>query len=101
MLSIGLGVPMLKFSTFCTTSCFCFQKTSKLDKETGLNTVKYEVVRHELVIDHAPVTMFEVKLNCDYGKTPWCLKAEDHHLLQATPAPPNLDVPKIPDKNQN
>lgn len=77
------------------------QKTSKLDKETGLKTVKYEVVRHELVIDHAPVTMFEVKLNCDYGKTPWCLKAEDHHLLQPTPAPPNLDVPKKPSNNQN
>lgn len=76
------------------------QKTSKLDKETGLRTVKYSMKRHELVINGAPVTMFEVKLNCDYGKTPWCLKVEDHHLLQQTPAPPNLEVPNKPNANQ-
>lgn len=76
------------------------QKTSKLDRETGLRTVKYDSKRHELVINGAPLTMLEVKLNCDYGKTPWCLKAEDHHLLQATPAPPNIQVPKKQDANQ-
>ena len=52
------------------------------------------------MINGAPLTMLEVKLNCDYGKTPWCLKAEDHHLLQATPAPPNIQVPKKQDANQ-
>ena len=72
------------------------QKTSKLDRETGLLTVKYSVKRHILVINGAPVTMLEVKLNCDFGKTPWCLKAEDHHLLAPTPAPPNVQVPNIP-----
>ena len=75
---------------------FPIQKTSKLDRETGLLTVKYGVKRHILVINGAPVTMLEVKLNCDYGKTPWCLKAEDHHLLAPTPAPPNVQVPNIP-----
>ncbi|KAL4232083.1 Beta-1 [Mactra antiquata] len=66
------------------------EKTRRLDRETGLSTVKYDVINHyRLVINDAPVTMLEVKLICDYGQTPWCLKKEDHHLLQnmVTPAP--------------
>lgn len=67
------------------------EKTSKLDKETGLDTVQYELLnRYSLHVNGAPVTILEVKLMCDYEKTPWCLKPEDHYLLKeyVTPAPP-------------
>lgn len=58
------------------------EKTSRLDRETGADSVKYLVEsKHELVIGGAPVTMMLVKLTCDFGKTPWCLKKEDHYLL--------------------
>lgn len=67
------------------------EKTSRLDRETGLNTVQYELLnRHNLTLNGAPVTLLEIKLKCDYQKTPWCLKPEDHHLMMnyVTPAPP-------------
>ncbi|XP_053406846.1 beta-1,4-galactosyltransferase 7-like [Mercenaria mercenaria] len=67
------------------------EKTSKLDRETGLNNVKYEVLnRHKLTVNGTGFTMLEVKLKCDYEKTPWCLKEADHHLIKkyVTPIPP-------------
>ncbi|XP_060078547.1 beta-1,4-galactosyltransferase 7-like [Ylistrum balloti] len=56
--------------------------TSRLDRETGVSTVKYSVDRRvNLVIDGAPVTMLNVRLKCDLEKTKWCLKKEDHEKL--------------------
>ncbi|XP_052227017.1 beta-1,4-galactosyltransferase 7-like isoform X2 [Dreissena polymorpha] len=59
-------------------------KTNKLDRETGVSTVKYDVkATHHVMLDGAPVTVLDVKLSCDYMKTPWCLKKEDHYLLDS------------------
>ncbi|XP_071099414.1 beta-1,4-galactosyltransferase 7-like [Haliotis cracherodii] len=54
-------------------------KTRRLDRDTGMSTVQYEVAsRRELAIDNAPVTILNVKLMCDVQSTPWCLQPEDH-----------------------
>ncbi|OWF41498.1 beta-1,4-galactosyltransferase 7-like [Mizuhopecten yessoensis] len=61
--------------------------TSRLDRETGVSTVKYSVDhRVNLVIDGAPVTMLNVRLKCDLEKTKWCLKKEDHDKLYRSAA---------------
>lgn len=49
------------------------EETRKRDKHTGLNTIKYNVsARRELTIDGVGVTIFNVNLECDKSKTPWC-----------------------------
>ncbi|CAG5128585.1 unnamed protein product [Candidula unifasciata] len=56
-----------------------FEKTRRVDKETGVSTVKYKVDSvKDLVISGAPVTVINVLLVCDLNLTPWCLQAEDH-----------------------
>lgn len=73
--------------------CFLFQKTNKLDRETGVLSVMYDLIKsHSLVLNGAPVTMLEVKLKCDFGRTPWCLKKEDHYLLKDVAVPPEPDM---------
>lgn len=53
---------------FCT-----WQVAAKRDRQTGITTVKYEVVSNlELTIDKAPVNFVSVKLECDYKMTPFC-----------------------------
>ena len=62
-----------------TNFIFDIQKTRRLDRETGASTVKYEVVnRRHLTIDGAPVTVLNIRLECDLDLTPWCLHPEDH-----------------------
>ncbi|XP_069139870.1 beta-1,4-galactosyltransferase 7-like [Argopecten irradians] len=61
--------------------------TSRLDRETGVSTVKYSVDRRvNLAIEGAPVTMLNVRLKCDLEKTKWCLKKEDHEKLYRSAA---------------
>ncbi|XP_065883534.1 beta-1,4-galactosyltransferase 7-like isoform X2 [Dysidea avara] len=46
----------------------------KRDRETGLDTVKYTVVKqHNLTISGAPVKFVHVQLDCDISKTPFCV----------------------------
>ncbi|XP_033756703.1 beta-1,4-galactosyltransferase 7-like [Pecten maximus] len=61
--------------------------TSRLDRETGVSTVKYSVDRRvNLMVDGAPMTMLNVRLKCDLEKTKWCLKKEDHEKLYRSAA---------------
>lgn len=47
--------------------------TRKRDRETGLNTLKYEISdRKILAIDDVTVTVLNIKLTCDTTMTPWC-----------------------------
>jgi len=56
-------------------------------------SVMYDLVKtHQLTLNGAPVTMVEVKLKCDFVKTPWCLKKEDHYLLTDIVALPQPDM---------
>ena len=62
-----------------------------MDRETGINNMKYVVLnRYKMTVNGTDFTMLEVKLHCDYEKTPWCLKEEDHYLIKEyiTPQPP-------------
>lgn len=46
----------------------------KVDPEGGLTNLQYKVEsRQELTISGAPVTVLNIKLECDTDKTPWCL----------------------------
>ena len=46
----------------------------KRDRDTGLDTVKYTVVKqHNLTISGAPVKFVNVALDCDLSKTPFCV----------------------------
>ena len=57
----------------------CMQKTKRLDRETGVSTVKYDVEsQRELTMDGFPVTIVNIMLECDLRTTPWCLRPEDH-----------------------
>ncbi|XP_050391801.1 beta-1,4-galactosyltransferase 7-like [Patella vulgata] len=57
------------------------EKTRRLDKITGVNSVDYTVdSKHELTIDDGYVTVINVKLKCDLDFTPWCLMKEDHEV---------------------
>ncbi|XP_076460967.1 beta-1,4-galactosyltransferase 7-like isoform X2 [Babylonia areolata] len=57
------------------------EKTKRLDRETGVATVKYSIdSQRELTIDSYPVTILNIKLECNLTATPWCLRPEDHHL---------------------
>ncbi|XP_041368143.1 beta-1,4-galactosyltransferase 7-like [Gigantopelta aegis] len=54
------------------------EKTRRLDRETGASTVKYQVVSQRLLtVDGAPVTVLNIRLECDLDLTPWCLNPED------------------------
>ncbi|XP_005090485.2 beta-1,4-galactosyltransferase 7 [Aplysia californica] len=56
-----------------------WEKTRRLDKETGLTTVEYTVDSvSQLTIDDTAVTVMNVYLECNVDVTPWCLQAEDH-----------------------
>ncbi|WAR21110.1 B4GT7-like protein, partial [Mya arenaria] len=57
-------------------------------KKGGLLVTKSKIARNSLSINRAPVTLLEVKLSCDFLRTPWCLKKEDHHLLDTVVTPP-------------
>ncbi|KAK3094815.1 hypothetical protein FSP39_006563 [Pinctada imbricata] len=49
-------------------------KTSKLDRVTGVTTVKYTLDRRSVLsIDGIKVHMLNVLLECDLTQTPWCL----------------------------
>ncbi|CAL1535402.1 unnamed protein product [Lymnaea stagnalis] len=57
------------------------EKTRRLDRETGVTTVKYAVDNvKELIIDGAPVTFINIYLECNVDATPWCLQLEDHEF---------------------
>ncbi|KAL8567965.1 hypothetical protein ACOMHN_029140 [Nucella lapillus] len=57
------------------------EKTKRLDRETGVATVKYTIAsQQELTIDGFPVTILNIKLGCNITATPWCLRPEDHNL---------------------
>lgn len=50
------------------------QEQFKVDREGGLNTVKYRVdSRTALSIGGAPCTVLNVMLDCDKTATPWCI----------------------------
>jgi len=50
-----------------------FQMSRKRDRNTGLSTLKYEVVSDiEMTIAGAPLHFVSVKLECDYKLTPFC-----------------------------
>lgn len=57
-----------------TTKCYNQREvTRKRDRETGLDTLKYEISSRNLVsVDDVTVTVLNIKLNCDKDKTPWC-----------------------------
>lgn len=45
----------------------------KRDTHTGVDTVKYKLVsKKELSFEGAPLTVYNVELECDKSKTPWC-----------------------------
>ena len=45
----------------------------KRDKDAGLNTIQYQLVNIvNMTINNAPVKLVNVKLHCDYEKTPFC-----------------------------
>lgn len=51
-----------------------FQEQFKVDREGGLNTVKYLVdSRTALSIGGAPCTVLNIMLDCDKTATPWCV----------------------------
>lgn len=61
-----MWVHLLSFSSF--------QEQFKVDREGGLNTVKYRVdSRTVLSIGGAPCTVLNVMLDCDKTATPWCV----------------------------
>ena len=56
------------------TKCYDQWKiTRKRDRETGLNTLKYDVIniRH-MKVEEIPFDVINVKLKCDKLQTPWC-----------------------------
>lgn len=57
-----------------TVKCYNQKEvTRKRDRETGLDTLKYEIVdRKVLQIDDVAVTVLNIKLFCDKTLTPWC-----------------------------
>ncbi|XP_063707724.1 beta-1,4-galactosyltransferase 7-like [Culicoides brevitarsis] len=57
-----------------TTKCYNQREvTRKRDRETGLDTLKYEISSRNMVsIDDVTVTVLNIKLYCDTEKTPWC-----------------------------
>ena len=62
---------------------FLFQLTRRLDKHTGVSTVKYTLdTKNELFIEGTPVTVLNVYLECDLDMTPWCLQPQDHIELE-------------------
>ncbi|KAL3864202.1 hypothetical protein ACJMK2_005907 [Sinanodonta woodiana] len=76
-------------------------KTNRMDRETGLKTAKYDMISaNSIVIDGAPAEFISVKLYCDVQKTPWCLKPQDHHLVNnktmvvPKPLPQGKEPPK-------
>jgi len=49
------------------------KKSFQRDRETGLTTLKYSVEkRTNVVINGAPCSIINVKLDCDVELTPWC-----------------------------
>ncbi|KAK2118540.1 Beta-1,4-galactosyltransferase 7 [Saguinus oedipus] len=49
------------------------QEQFKVDREGGLNTVKYHVAsRTALSVGGAPCTVLNIMLDCDKAATPWC-----------------------------
>lgn len=49
------------------------QEQFKVDREGGLNTVKYRVdSRTALSVGGAPCTVLNILLDCDKTATPWC-----------------------------
>ena len=47
--------------------------TRKRDRETGLNSLKYDVLNiHHMTVDDIPFVVIIVKLKCDKPLTPWC-----------------------------
>lgn len=57
--------------------------TSRMDRETGVTTVRYTIEsKRTMTIDEAPVTIFNVVLQCNISLTPWCLKPEDQNELR-------------------
>lgn len=45
----------------------------KRDTDTGVDTVQYKLLsQNELIFDGAPLTVYNVELDCDKSKTPWC-----------------------------
>ncbi|KAK1343226.1 hypothetical protein QTO34_016004 [Cnephaeus nilssonii] len=49
------------------------QEQFKVDREGGLNTVKYRVdARTALSVGGAPCTVLNIMLDCDKAATPWC-----------------------------
>lgn len=50
------------------------QEQFKVDREGGLNTVKYRVdSRTALTVGGAPCTVLNIMLDCDKAATPWCI----------------------------
>ena len=49
------------------------QITRKRDRETGLNTLEYDLinVRH-MTVEDIPFVVINTKLKCDKTLTPWC-----------------------------
>lgn len=57
-----------------TQKCFNQKEvTRKRDRETGLNTLNYKILKvHEMAIDGINITVLNILLECDFKETPWC-----------------------------
>ena len=78
-------------------SCCVFQYIFRLDQETGLKSLQYQLEsKRHLSIDGAPVHMYDVRLKCNYEKTPWCMTPADYKVVKDAKSPNGRRVPKNP-----
>jgi xylosylprotein 4-beta-galactosyltransferase len=73
-----------------------YEVTRKRDRQTGLNTTKYDIYsRPQLTIESIPVNVLNVLLKCDKKETPWCecdKGARQHTFKKANPKEDRTDV---------
>ena len=71
---IWVSLSIFTFGDNCSLTCvFFLQKSFQRDRKTGLTTLKYSVEkRTDVVINGAPCSIINVKLDCDVELTPWC-----------------------------
>ncbi|CAG0921942.1 unnamed protein product [Notodromas monacha] len=87
-------------------TCFNqYEVTRKRDRQTGLNTTKYEVhSRPEVTIDGIPVAVLNILLKCNKTETPWCECDKEHYRLKhpriEDPDRKDVIVPLLPRKKQ-
>ena len=69
----------------------------RLDQETGLTSLQYYLEsKQRLTVDGAPFNIYNVRLKCNYEKTPWCLTPDDYKVVKDAKNPNGRLVPKNP-----